>query len=333
MSMRDIRYPQKERGDKVNDHYHPTARPVHTDRRTGGKRTMILRNKHLYLMFLLPAIYFIVFHYIPMIGNVIAFQKYNIVAGMFKSDWVGFDNFKLFMNDPYFWKLLRNSLMLSLYGLIFNFPAPIILALLLNEIRSRLFKSFVQSVAYLPHFLSTVVIAGMLVNFLSYDGLINQVIQWFGGEQLQFLNDPGLFRTIFISSDVWQQIGWGTIIYLAALTGVDPHLYEAARMDGANRWKQAVHITIPTIFPVITILFLLNIGHFLSVGYEKILLLYNGSTYETADVIQTYVYRRGLLGGDLSYSAAVGMFQSVVAYILVIGANRMTRRLGGTSLW
>ncbi|NHN32631.1 sugar ABC transporter permease [Paenibacillus sp. S3N08] len=284
-------------------------------------------------MFLLPAIYFVVFHYIPMVGNLIAFQKYNIVAGLFNSKWVGFANFKLFLSDPYFWKLLRNTLMLSMLGLVFIFPAPIMLALLLNELRSQLFKRFVQSVAYLPHFLSTVVIAGMVVNFLSYDGIFNQVIHWFGGEHIQFLNDPALFRSIYIGSEVWQQVGWGTIIYLAALTGVDPHLYEAAKMDGANRWKQVVNITIPTIFPVITILFLLNIGHFLSVGYEKILLLYNGSTYETADVIQTYVYRIGLLGGDLSYSSAVGIFQSVVAYFLVIGANRMTRRLGGTSLW
>ncbi|MBO9609552.1 MAG: sugar ABC transporter permease [Paenibacillaceae bacterium] len=293
----------------------------------------IRRNKVLYAMFLLPALYFLVFHYIPMIGNVIAFQKYNVVAGLFHSKWVGFDNFRLFFGDPYFWKLLRNTAVLGLYGLIFNFPAPIVLALLLNELRLPLFKRFVQSVAYLPHFLSTVVIAGMIVNFLSFDGMLNQAIERFGGEQLQFLNDPAMFRTIYIGSEVWQQIGWGTIIYLAALTGVDPHLYEAARMDGANRWKMTVNITIPAIFPVITILFLLNIGHFLSIGYEKILLLYNGSTYETADVIQTYVYRRGLLGGDLSYSAAVGMFQSVVAYILVIGANRITRRLGGTSLW
>jgi putative aldouronate transport system permease protein len=223
--------------------------------------------------------------------------------------------------------------MLNLYGLLFNFPAPIVLALLLNELRVKFFKRLVQSVAYLPHFLSTVVISGMLVNFLALDGMLNRLIEWFGAEQIQFLIEPSWFRTIYTASDIWQQVGWGTIIYLAALTGIDPQLYEAARMDGANRWKQALHVTLPSLVPVITILFLLAIGNSLSVGYEKILLLYNGATYETADVIQTYVYRRGLLGSDLSFASAVGLFQSVVAYILVVGANRLTRWLGGTSLW
>lgn len=293
----------------------------------------IKKSKTLYIMFFIPALYFIVFHYIPMVGNVIAFQKYNVVAGLFRSDWVGLHYFKLFLEDPYVWKLVRNTLLLNLYGLLFGFPAPIILALLLNEIRMRIFKRVVQSIAYLPHFLSTVVVAGMIVNFLAYDGMLNQLLQFMGLEQIQFMNDPAWFRTIYISSDIWQQVGWGTILYLAALTGVDPQLYEASRMDGANRWKQVWHVSIPCIFPVITILFLLEIGRSLSVSFEKILLLYNGLTYETADVIQTYVYRRGLLGGDFSYAAAVGLFQSVIAYILVVGANRFAKRLGGTSLW
>ncbi len=296
-------------------------------------RKRVAKSKYLYIMFFLPAIYFIIFHYGPIFGNVIAFQKYNAFLGFVKSPWVGLQYFREFLADPYFWKLVRNTLMLNIYGLIFSFPAPIILALLLNELRSNLFKRFVQSIAYLPHFLSTVVVSGMIVSFLSYDGMLNQVIEFLGGTQIQFLNEASWFRTIYISSEIWQQVGWGTIIYLAALTGVDPQLYEAARMDGANRWKQNMYITIPSIFPVITILLLLNIGNFLSIGYEKILLIYNGSTYETADVIQTYVYRRGLLGGELSYSAAVGLFQSVIAYILVVGANQLTRRLGGTSLW
>ncbi|MEF3302356.1 ABC transporter permease [Paenibacillus sp. GYB003] len=302
-------------------------------RSTPHWKKQLRRSKYLYAMFALPAAYFVLFHFIPIFGNVIAFQDYNVFSGFIKSPWVGFKHFKTFLYDPYFWKLVRNTLMLNLYGLVFNFPAPIVLALLLNELRANVFKRFVQSVAYLPHFLSTVVISGMIVNFLAIDGVLNRLVEWFGGRQLQFLIEPSWFRTIYTASDIWQQVGWGTIIYLAALTGIDPQLYEAARMDGANRWKQMLHVTLPSLFPVITILFLLTIGNFLSVGYEKILLLYNGSTYETADVIQTYVYRRGLLGSDLSFAAAVGVFQSVVAYILVVGANRFTKWLGGTSLW
>ncbi|THF73421.1 sugar ABC transporter permease [Cohnella fermenti] len=285
------------------------------------------------MMFALPFLYFAIFHYVPMFGNIIAFQNYNVVIGFVHSPFVGFEHFKEFLYDPYFWKLVRNTLMLNVYGIVFAFPAPIVLALLLNELRSKRFKRLVQSVAYLPHFLSTVVISGMIVNYLAYDGMLNRFIESMGGEQVQFLSDASWFRTIYIVSDIWQQIGWGTIIYLAALTGVDPQLYEAARMDGANRLKQVLHIAIPCILPVITIMLLLNIGNFMTVGYEKILLLYNGSTYETADVIQTFVYRRGLLGSDLSFASAVGLFQSVVAFVLVVGANRLTKRLGGATLW
>jgi len=307
-----------------------------TQAEAGGEnvlRRRLVRSKYLYMMFFLPFMYFLVFHYIPMFGNVIAFQNYNVVTGFIKSPFVGVAHFKEFLTDPYFWKLLRNTLLLNVYGAVFSFPAPIVLALLLNELRLQLFRRFVQSVAYLPHFLSTVVVSGMIVNYLAYDGVVNRIIEHLGGEQIQFMNDPSWFRTIYIVSDIWQQVGWGTIIYLAALTGIDPQLYEAARMDGAGRFKQIRHVALPGIVPVITILFLLNIGNFLTVGYEKILLLYNGSTYETADVIQTFVYRRGLLGSDLSFASAVGMFQSVVAFILVVGANRLTKRLGGTALW
>lgn len=253
--------------------------------------------------------------------------------GVFGSEWVGFYHFKEFLYDPYFWNLIRNTVLINVYMLIFYFPAPIVLALLLNEVKHSSFKKIMQSISYLPHFLSTVVVSGMLVNLLSYDGLINQVIEYFGGNHIQFLMLPEWFRTIYVSSEVWQRIGWGSIIYIAALSGLDPHLYEAARMDGANRWKQAWHVTLPGIMPVISILFLLTLGDIMSVGFEKVLLLYNGSTYETADVISTYVYRRGLVGADFSYGTAVGLFQSVIALVLIYAANKGARKVGATSLW
>ena len=210
---------------------------------------------------------------------------------------------------------------------------PIILALLLNEVRSAGFKKLVQTVSYLPHFLSTVVVAGMVVNFVANDGLVNQVLAGFGLERVQFLTRPEWFRPIYVVSDIWQRMGWGAIIYLAALTGVDPALYEAAVLDGANRFQQMRAITIPGIAPVVSIIFLLTLGHIMSVGFEKVLLLYNGALYDTADVIQTYVYRRGLLGADFSYGTAVGLFQSVVAFALIVSANSVARRIGATSLW
>lgn len=310
----------------------PTVPP---QERTKRKSVMLAltRNKYLYAMFALPALYFIVFHYVPMFGNLVAFEDYNVVQGFFHSDWIGLKYFREFMADPYFWKLVRNTLLLNVYTILFSFPAPIIFALLLNELRLQMFKRFVQSVTYLPHFLSTVVVAGMLVNFLAYDGLFNQLIQFFGGQKIQFLNEPGWFRTIYVGSEIWQRTGWGTIIYLAALTSIDPQLYEAARMDGAGRLRQMWSVTLPGIAPVIIILLLLNLGHIMSVGFEKILLLYTGSTYETADVIQTYVYRRGLLDADLSYASAVGIFQSVLAFLLVILANMVARKISETSLW
>ena len=284
-------------------------------------------------MFFLPFLYFVIFKYGPMFGLLIAFKDYNVFEGVWGSKWVGFAHFKAFLSDEYFWKLVRNTVVINIYMLIFYFPAPIILALLLNEVRHSLFKKAVQSISYLPHFLSTVVVCGMIVNLLSSEGLVNRIIQFFGGERIPFLMLPEWFRTIYVSSEIWQRVGWGSIIYLAALTGIDPHLYEAAKMDGANRRQQAWYITLPGIAPVISILFLLTLGEIMSVGFEKILLLYNGSTYETADVISTYVYRRGLVGADFSYGAAVGMFQSVIALILIYLANRGARRMGAASLW
>ncbi|MEK3721201.1 ABC transporter permease [Paenibacillus sp. FSL H8-0034] len=311
------------------------AKPVaqERERRLKAVGKQIRKNLVLYAMFLLPVLYFIVFHYIPMFGNLMAFEDYNAFQGFFGSPWAGTKHFEAFLGDPYFWKLVRNTLLLNVYSLIFFFPAPILFSLLLNELRQRLFKRFVQTITYIPHFLSTVVVVGIIVNLLSHDGLINQLIAFFGGEKISFLMKPDWFRFIYVSSEVWQGVGWGTIIYLAALTAIDPQLYEAATLDGAGRWKQVRHVTLPGIQPIITIMFLLTLGQILSVGFEKILLLYNGATYETGDVIQTFIYRRGLLDSDFSFASAVGIFQSLLVFTLIVTANKISKKLSETSLW
>lgn len=291
------------------------------------------KSKFLYTMFALPFVYFLIFHYAPMVGNLMAFQEYSIMKGFFASPWAGTKYFQQFLTDPYFWKVVRNTLMINVYSLIFYFPAPIIFAILMNELRVQLFKRVIQTVTYVPHFLSTVVVAGMLVNFLSTTGLINQITHMFGMEAKTFMSLPEWFRTIFISSEIWQGMGWNSIIYLAALASIDPQLYEAATIDGANRWHKIRHITLPGISTVATILFLLTIGHMLSVGFEKIILLYSGPTYETADVIQSFVYRRGLIDADFSFAAAVGIFQSVLSLVLIVSANSISKKVNGTRLF
>jgi len=296
-------------------------------------RRKLARSKALYAMFLLPMLYFLIFQYAPMVGNLMAFQDFSIIKGFWHSQWAGTKYFRAFLSDPYFWQVVRNTVLINVYSLLFYFPAPILFALLLNELRGRGFKRVIQSITYVPHFLSTVVVAGMLVNFLASDGLINQIRKLFGAESISFLALPEWFRTIFIGSDIWQGLGWGSIIYLAALTGIDPQLYEAATIDGANRWRKMRHITLPGITTVIMVMLLLSLGHMLSVGFEKILLLYSGPTYETADVIQTYVYRRGLIDSDFSFAAAVGIFQSVLSFALVVSANQMSRKLSGARLF
>ncbi|WP_248924387.1 ABC transporter permease [Paenibacillus hamazuiensis] len=285
------------------------------------------------MIFFVPFCYYVIFHYWPMYGISIAFKDYNIVKGISGSPWVGLQHFEKFLKDPYFWKLVRNTLLINVYELIWAFPAPIVLALMLNEVKNQLFRRVVQSISYLPHFISTVVVCGMIVNFLSTDGLINQVVQWFGHEPVKFLMMPEWFRTIFVASGIWQNVGWGSIIYLAALTAVDVELYDAAKIDGANRWQQLLSITLPGIAPTISIMLILNLGRLMSIGFEKIILLYNGSTYETADVISTFVYRRGLLGSDFSYATAVELFQAAVGLVLLYGANRASKKISQTGLW
>jgi putative aldouronate transport system permease protein len=318
----------------VIGHQEPQSRPAAVRRsKWAVVRKELNRSKFLYTMFILPFIYFLIFHYAPMIGNLMAFQEYSIIKGFFGSPWAGTKYFQQFLTDPYFWKVVRNTLMINLYSLIFYFPTPIIFAILMNELRGVLFKRVIQTVTYVPHFLSTVVVAGMLVNFLSTTGLINQITRKFGIEAYTFMALPEWFRTIFISSEIWQGMGWNSIIYLAALASIDPLLYEAATIDGANRWHKIRHITLPGISTVATILFLLTIGHMLTVGFEKIILLYSGPTYETADVIQSFVYRRGLIDADFSFAAAVGIFQSVLSLILIVSANSISKKINGTRLF
>jgi len=293
----------------------------------------IKKSKYLYILFSIPFLYYVIFHYVPLYGILISFQDYNIVRGILGSPWVGLQHFEKFILDPYFWKLVRNTLLLSFYTLLWGFPAPIILAILINEVKHDKFKKVIQNISYLPHFISTVVVCGMVVNFLSTDGIANQLIQTLGGQNIQFLMMPQYFRTIYVASGVWQTMGWNSIIYLAALTSIDEEMLEAALIDGANRWQRIISIILPSIAPTISIMLIMNLGNIMNLGYEKIILLYNGSTYETADIITSYVYRRGILGNDFSYATAVQLFQAVISMVLVVSANKVSRKISDTSLW
>ncbi|NJP43344.1 ABC transporter permease [Actinacidiphila epipremni] len=303
---------------------------------TGTKRTWrqaLRRDWQLYSLAVLPLVFFAVFRYLPMIGNIIAFRRYHPGGSMFGDEWVGWRYFKLFWHDPSFWHVFTNTLVMGVLTLIVCFPMPIVLALLLNEVRSRKFKRLVQSVSYLPHFLSTVIVAGVVMQFLAADGPVNQALHHLGHKDILFIQQPGWFRSIYVSSELWQTVGWGTILYLAALTTIDDNLYEAARIDGANRWRQTWHVTLPGIRPTMVTLLILNIGTFMAVGFEKILLLYNPLTYPTADVVSTYLYRMGVVSNNFSYAAAIGLFESLIGLVLIVSANRISRRTVGTSLW
>lgn len=284
--------------------------------------------------FLVPGcLYLLVFKYVPIFGIVIAFQDFSLVRGIWHSEWVGWDNFRYLFENDGFYVVLRNTLLLSLYQILWTFPAPILLAVMLNEVRHAAFKRVSQTILYLPHFISWVVLAGMIMNFLSPStGLVNNVVTSFGHEPIPFLTLPEYFRAILVSAEVWKGVGWGTIIYLAAMTGIDPALYEAARMDGAGRVKQILHITLPGISTTIVVLLVLQMGHVLDNGFEQVFLLYNPATYEVADVLETFTYRIGLIDGRLSYSAAVGVFKAVVGFVLIVGANRVAK-IFGKNLW
>lgn len=278
-------------------------------------------------------LWYIIFCYIPMFGISIAFFNYNITKGLFGSTFVGLKYFKEFLTGFYAYRTIRNTLVISVMHLVFGFPAPIILALLLNEVRCNPFKRTVQTVTYLPHFISTVVVCGMLVDFAAKDGIINDLVSMLGGERVSFLLQPEYFRGFYVGLGIWQGAGWGAIIYLAALTGIDTQLYEAAAIDGANRFGQFLHVTLPGIIPTIVVMLILNMGKLMSEGAEKIILLYNESTYETADIISSFVYRRGIIEANYSYSTAVGLFNSVVNLILLTSTNYLSKKISGSGLW
>lgn len=303
------------------------------DRRRAFARAL-KKDRVLILMVLPVVIHFLIFKYYPMYGNIIAFKNYSPVLGINGSHWAGLKYFEQFFNSPYFFRVIRNTVLISLYSLLWGFPIPIIFALLTNELRNGAYRRVVQSLSYIPYFISTVVVAGMLFNFLSPStGIVNTVIRAFGGEPVHFLMEPEWFRTVFIASGIWQGFGWSSIVYIAALAGVSPELYEAATMDGAGRLQKIWHVSIPSILPTIVITLILNIGSFMSVGYEKIILLYNPVTMEVADVISSYVYRVGLVESNTSLGAAVGLFNAAINLVLVWSANRVARKISNVSLW
>ena len=291
------------------------------------------KNKSLYIMFLPIIAYFVIFCYMPMYGVLMAFQDYSPRLGISGSEWVGLENFITFFKAPSFWLVLRNTVKISLATLVFGFPAPIFLALLLNEVKSVKVGRLVQNITYLPHFISMVVVCGMIHMFTKDTGVIGYLYNLITGSKGSMLNNPKLFLPIYVLSNIWKEVGWGSIIYLSALLSIDDSLYEAAEIDGAGRWKQTIHVTIPGILPTFVIMLILRMGQILSVGYEKILLLYNSSTMDVADVISTYTYRRGLIDQDWSYSAAVGLFNTLVNLFFVNSANYISRKVNGYALW
>ena len=294
----------------------------------------IKKSKFLLLLLLPGFIYYLIFCYVPMYGIVMAFQNFLPGKPILQSEWGGLKWFYQYFNSIYFHRTLRNTLLINVYYLFWGFPMPIIFALLLNEIKDGLFKRSIQTISYLPHFISTVVLAGIVVNFLSpSDGIINLMITKLGGKPVNFLNEPGWFRTIYITSSIWASFGWNSIIYIASISSINPELYQAASIDGANRWHMVIYITLPDIAPTMITLLILSLGGLLSVGYEKIILLYNSITYETADVISTYVYRRGILDGAFSFGTAVGLFNSVINFIFIITANWLSKKVTKIALW
>ncbi|WP_127581503.1 ABC transporter permease [Paenibacillus koleovorans] len=297
-------------------------------------RKLWIRDKYLLLMTVPAILYFLIFHYAPMYGILMAFKDFSPSRGIWDSRWVGLQWFEEFFNSIYAFRLIKNVLLLNLYNLLWGFPIPIIFALLLNEVRRQAFKRFIQSVSYMPHFISVVVIVGMTVTFLSPNsGIVNALLDVLGFDRINFLSEADWFRTIYIGTDIWASFGYNSILYLAAIAAIDPQLYEAAKIDGAGRWKQMLHVTLPGLASTIVILLILQLGRMMSVGFEKIILLYNPATYDVADVISTYVYRIGLVGGEFSFAAAVDLMNAVINCVLIVTFNRLARKWTAISLW
>lgn len=291
------------------------------------------KHSWIYFMAIPMILYYILFHYVPMYGAIIAFKKYVPALGIAKSKWVGFKNFSKFFNSVYFTRLIRNTLGINLKLLIFGFPIPIIFAILLNEVRSTKFLKGIQTISYLPHFVSTMVLCGMIMDFCSRTGIVTQIAVLFGAEESNLLLKPENYQAIYVISDIWQTMGWNSIIFYAAITGIDQQLYEAADIDGASRLQKMLHVTLPGIKQTVIIMLILRIGQMMSLGYEKTILLYNPNTYETADVISSYVYRKGLLEFDYSYSTAIGLFNSAINFVMLVFANKLSKKYNDTSLW
>lgn len=294
----------------------------------------IKRDRQLLLLFLPCIVFYVLFRYGPLYGILIAFKDYSVYEGIWHSDWVGLKHFRRFFDSPDFWLLFKNTLLLGFFTLVWAFPFPIVFAVMLNEVRQLRFKKIVQTFSYLPAFLSVVVVSSMIIDFLSpTHGLVNQALTAMGMDSIYFLAAPEWFRTIYVSSEIWQYMGYEAIIYLAAIASIDPTLYEAARVDGAKRFQMMRYITLPSIMPTILILFVIKSGSMFRIGYEKVLLLYSPMTYDVADVFSTYVYRKGLLDTNYSYAAAVGLFEAIIALIMLTLTNILTTKAGGRGLW
>ncbi|MEC0228708.1 ABC transporter permease [Paenibacillus alba] len=307
--------------------------PLSQIKKRSGLWTRIQRFQFLYLLLTPILLYFVVFKYIPMLGILIAFKKYNLALGFWESPWVGFDNFQNFIQGVYFWDIMGNTIAISLYKLLFGFLSPIVLALMLNEVAVNWFKKTVQTITYLPHFISWVIAYGLMVALFSPgEGLVNLTLKNFGFEPIAFLTDVNWIRPLIISSDIWKEVGWGAILYLAALAGIDPSLYEAARMDGASKVRQLWHVTLPGISNVIIILLIIKLSHVLDAGFDQIFMMANSFNSEKADIIDTWVYREGLERMQIGLATAVGLFKAVIGLILVISANKVAKKFDG-QIW
>ncbi|MGG1553760.1 ABC transporter permease [Paenibacillus ferrarius] len=294
----------------------------------------VIKNRALYIMLVPGIVFFLVFRYIPLVGSVIAFKDYNLFAGIWHSEWVGFQWFERLFTYPQFFRLLKNTLLISVYQIVFAFPAPILLAVLMNELRSAVFKRTIQTVLYLPHFLSWAIIYGLAyMMFSEQAGMLNQLFQAWGGESVNILQSTDHFRSLIVGAGVWKEMGWSAIIFLAALSGISPSLYEAAKIDGANRWKQFVHITLPGLVPAITILLLLKIGNIMDVGFEQVYVFLTPLTLPVGDVLDTYSYRIGIISGQYSLTTAIGIFKSIIGFVLLVSANKVSKSTTGEGLY
>ncbi len=302
-------------------------------RKKGAFRRRLYRYRYIYLMLLPVVIYYLVFHYAGIYYSVIAFQDFKPMKGITGSRFVGLKYFREFLTGIYAWRLIRNTLLINLYQILFAFTASILLALMINQMKDNRYKNLIQTITYMPHFISIVVVCSLLTEFSESDGLINDVLALFGFQRANLLSEPKYFRALFVGSEIWQNVGWGTIIYLATLSGVDQSLHEAAAIDGAGRIQRILHVNVPALMPVIVIQLIMRVGRMMLVGFDKVILLYSPATYETADVISSYVYRRGLYERNYSYGAAVGLLNSVINLIILTAANSFSRHVNDTSLW